>query len=153
MIRKFQGCIRLAFVLGIVSAGFPGFVFGHGKELEKKAGGAAVLEAGPHGGAVIDIGDGHFELVRESSGALSLYRLDGELKVIPAEDVDAAVIHMVGADKKVVSASMARTGGTDSAPLHFSVVPTAKGSTGFMAVISVSMGEQSQNLRFLVKGL
>ena len=152
MIRKFQGFIRLALVLGIVSMGFPGFVFGHGKELEKKAGGKAVQEAGPHGGAVIDIGDGHFELVRESNGALSLYRLDGELKVIPAEDVDAAVIHVLGPDRKVVIANMAKVGGSESVPLHFSIGPLLKGSTGFTAVISVSMGEQSQNLRFLVKG-
>ena len=153
MIVRFRGFSRLALILGIVSLGFPGLVFAHGKALEKKAGGSAVQEAGPHGGAVIDIGDGHFELALESNGALSLYRLDGELKVIPAEDVDGALVYMVGPDKKVVSANMAKVGGGGSQPLHFSIVPTLKSSTGFMAVISVSMGEESQNLRFLVKGL
>ena len=153
MMRRFRSFSRLAFVLSVVGLSFPGLVFGHGKELEKKAGGAVVQEAGPHGGAVIDIGDGHFELVLESSGALSLYRLDGELTVIPAEDVDGALIHMVGPDNKVVSASMAQVGGSGSEPLHFSIVPMLKSSTGFMAVISVSMGDESQNLRFLVKGL
>ena len=154
MTTKHRSIYQIACIVAIVNLGFPTLGFGHGKELEKKKGGPAVQEAGPHGGAVIDIGDGHFELVREADGALSLYRLDGELKVIPAEDVDAAVIHAIGTDKELMSVAMTKSGGNASAPLHFYGASTQlKTLKAYMAVISLSMGEASQNLRFLVKGI
>lgn len=145
---------QIACFVAIVSLGFPTLGFGHGKELQKKKGGSAVQEAGPHGGAVIDIGDGHFELVREDDGALSLYRLDVELNVIPAEDVDAAEIHAIGPDKELFKAAMTKAGGNASAPLHFYIAsPQLESLKAYLAVISLSMGEESQNLRFLVKGV
>jgi hypothetical protein len=127
-------------------------VSGHGKELEKKGGAAAAQEAGPNGGAVVDIGDGHFELVRDSSGALSLYRLDEALKPIPAEDVDRAQLHALTADGKLLNFEMQKAG-SGSATLHFSVDPKIKGSGNYLAVVSVSMSNESQNLRFQVKGV
>lgn len=144
---------RIVSILVLVSLGFASLAFGHGAALEKKsAGGGAVQEAGPHGGAVIDIGDGHFELVREADGALSLYRLDDDLKVIPAEDVDAAEVHAVGAGQQIVTSAMTKAGGDASSPIHFSIAaPQLKSLKAYMAVVSVSMGGVSQNLRFLVK--
>jgi hypothetical protein len=127
-------------------------VFGHGKELEKKGGAAAAQEAGPHGGAVVDIGDGHFELVREPSGVLSLYRLDDALKLIPAEDVDRAQLHAVTADGRLSNLEMQKAG-SGSVPLHFSVDPKIKGPGNYLAVVSVSMSNESQNLRFQVKSV
>lgn len=154
MTTQCRSISQIACIVAIVSLGFSTLGFGHGKELEKKKGGPAVQEAGPHGGAAIDIGDGHFELVREADGALSLYRLDGEMTLIPAEDVDAAEIHAIGPNKELFRAAMTKIGGTASAPLHFYIAsPQLKSLKAYMAVISVSMGEESQNLRFLVKGV
>lgn len=125
---------------------------GHGKELEKKTGAPGEQEIGPNGGAVVDIGDGHFELVRDPSGALALYRLDGDMKLIPAEDVDAVNLHAVTADGKISSFEMQKAG-SGSAPLHFVIDPKIKGSGDYLAVVSLSMGDESQNLRFQVKGV
>lgn len=127
-------------------------VSGHGKELEKKKGASGAQEVGPNGGAAVDIGDGHFELVRDPRGALSLYRLDDDLKLIPAEDVDAVQLHAVMADGKLLNFEMQKAG-SGSALLHFSVDPKIKGSGDYLAVVSVSMGDESQNLRFQVKGV
>ncbi len=143
---------RIVSIVVLVSLGLATLAFGHGAALEKKGGGGVVQEAGPHGGAVIDIGDGHFELVREADGALSLYRLDEDLKVIPAKDVDAAEIHAVGAGQEIVTSEMTKAGDDASSPLHFSIAsPQLKSLKSYMAVISVSVGGASQNLRFLVK--
>ena len=145
-----KGLILLTVSLGVVLLDAPQDAFGHGKELEKKGGGPARMEVGPHGGAVIDIGDGHFELARDPAGNLPLYRLDGDLKAIPAEDVDAAQFYALvpgGQTAKFVMESV-RSG---SEPLHFAVNPKISERGGYLAVISVSMGDESRNLRFLVK--
>ena len=146
-----KGLIAITVSWGVLSLVVPRYAFAHGKGLVKKAGGPAAVEPGPHGGAVIDIGDGHFELVRDPSGALSLYRLDTELTAIPAEDVDAAQLYAVVTGRQTVKLAMeaVRSG---SAPLHFSVNPKITGRGGYSAVIGVSMGDESRNLRFQVKG-
>jgi hypothetical protein len=153
MTRLSKTFSRIVSSVALVGLGFATLAFGHGAALEKKSGaGGVAQEAGPHGGAVIDIGDGHFELVREADFSLSLYRLDDDLVVIPAEDVDAAEIHVAGATQEVVTSAMIRAGGDASAPLHFSIAsPQRRSLKAYMAVISVSMGGASQNLRFLVK--
>ncbi|MEO8505075.1 MAG: hypothetical protein ABI609_14340 [Acidobacteriota bacterium] len=124
-------------------------VFAHGAALEKKSGGAAARERGPHGGAVLDIGDGHLELARDGTGALSLYRLDDSLAPIPAEDVDSAIVHALLADGTTANWSMDKIG---SAPeqSHFSVTPAAVRG-GFLAVVTVAMGDEVHNVRFQVK--
>ena len=142
--------ILLTVSLCVVSLGTPRDAFGHGKELEKKGGGPARVEVGPHGGAVIDIGDGHFELARDPEGNLSLYRLDDDLKAIPAEDVDAAQLYALMPGGPMVKFVMEAVR-SDSVPLHFVVDPKITQPGGYLAVISVSMGDESRNLRFLVK--
>ena len=145
-----KGLVVLTVSLAVVWLSAPRDAFGHGKELKKKGGGPAPVEVGPHGGAVIDIGDGHFELARDPAGDLSLYRLDSDLKAIPAEDVDAAQLYALMPGGPMVKFAMeaVRSG---SAPLHFVVDPKITQRGGYLAVISVSMGDESRNLRFLVK--
>lgn len=122
--------------------------YGHGATLQKKGSGQAAQERGPHGGAVIDIGDGHLELVRKSAGAFSLYRVDDTLHAIPAEDVDSAVLHAVLPGSEASNWAMDKIGAAPD-PAHFSVTP--KGVTrGFLAVVTVVMGDKVQNLRFQV---
>ena len=145
-----KGLILLIVSLGVLLLGAPRNAFAHGAQLEKKGGGPAAVEVGPHGGATIDIGDGHFELVRDAAGNLSLYRLDDDLKVIPAEDVDAAQLYAVIPGGQMVKFVMeaVRNG---SEPLHFVVKPNITQPGGYLAVISLSMGNESRNLRFQVK--
>lgn len=145
-----KGLIVLTVSLAVVWLGAPRDSFAHGKPLVKKGGGPAPVEIGPHGGAVIDIGDGHFELARDPAGNLSLYRLDDDLKAIPAEDVDAAQLYAMLPGGQMVKFVMeaVRSG---SAPLHFVVDPKITQRGGYLAVISVAMGDESRNLRFLVK--
>jgi hypothetical protein len=139
-------------VLGVLSLGASRDAWAHGKDLAKKqGGGAATFELGPHGGAAIDIGDGHFELVREAAGALSLYRLDTDLKAIPAEDVDAVQIYALTPGGDTVKCAMTAVR-SESAPLHFSVTPKIDQRGGYLAVVSIAMGDESRNLRFQVKG-
>lgn len=146
-----KGLILLTVSLGVVLLGAPRDAFAHGKELEKKKGGGpASVEVGPHGGAVVDIGDGHFELARDPAGNLSLYRLDDDLKAIPAEDVDAAQFYALMPGGQMVKFVMEAVQSA-SAPLHFSVNPKIKQRGGYSVVISVSMGDESRNLRFQVK--
>lgn len=126
----------------------------HGKGLVKKGGGPAPIEIGPHGGAVIDVGDGHFELTRDGDGALALFRLDSDEKVIPAEDVDSAELYVLTPSGPPGRAAMAAIKGTDEkTPLHFRAAPTAGIRGGYLAIISVTMGETSRNLRFEVTGI
>ena len=146
-----KGLIAVTVSLGILSLVVPRYAFAHGKGLVKKAGGPSAVELGPHGGAVVDIGDGHFELVRDAGGALSLYRLDIEMQAIPAEDVDAALLYAMLPSGQMVTFVMAAVP-SGSAPLHFSVNPKITGRGGYSAVIGVSMGDESRNLRFQVKG-
>jgi hypothetical protein len=144
-----KGLILVTVSLGVALLGVPRNVFAHGKELEKKAGGPARVEVGPHGGAVIDIGDGHFELARDPEGNLSLYRLDDDLKAIPAEDVDAAQLYALmpgGQTEKFVMNAVPSA----SVPLHFAVNPKISLRSGYLVVIGVSMGGESRNLRFQV---
>jgi hypothetical protein len=143
-----KGLILLTVSMGVVLLGTPRNVFAHGKELEKKAGGPARVEVGPHGGAVIDIGDGHFELARDPEGNLSLYRLDDDLKTIPAEDVDAAQLYALTPGGQTVKFMKAVP--SASAPLHFAVNPNITQRGGYLAIITVSMGNESRNLRFQV---
>ncbi len=133
--------------LGFVLLGTPRNAFAHGAQLEKKGGGPASVEVGPHGGAVIDIGDGHFELARDPGGTLSLYRLDDDLKAIPAEDVDAAQLYVLMPGGQMAKFVMEAVRGT-SAPLHFAVNPKIAQRSGYSVVITVSMGGGSRNLRF-----
>jgi hypothetical protein len=144
-----KSLILLTMSLGVVLLGAPRNVFAHGKELEKKAGGPARVEVGPHGGAVIDIGDGHFELARDPDGNLSLYRLDDDLKAIPAEDVDAAQLYALMPGGQMVKFFM-KSVPSASAPLHFGVNPNITQRGGYLAIITVSMGNESRNLRFQV---
>src|SRR5438046_4084335 len=109
MMLALRALMLLTVSLGIVFLGAPPDAFGHGKELEKKGGGPTREEVGPHGGAVVDIGDGHFELARDPAGSLSLYRLDDDLKAIPAEDVDAAQLYALMQAGQTVK--VAREGG------------------------------------------
>ena len=154
--RKIRGIgkrsLAVAVALASLLLGRADEVFGHGKELEKKKGASGTQEVGPNGGAAVDIGDGHFELVRDPRGALALYRLDEDLKLIPAEDVDAVQLHAITPDGKVLNFEMQKAG-SGSVPLHFGVDPKIKGSGGYLAVVSVSMSNESQNLRFQVKGI
>jgi hypothetical protein len=145
------GLIAVAVSVGGLSLAMSRHVSAHGKELVKKGGGPAAVELGPHGGAVIDIGDGHFELVRDRAGVLSLYRLDTDLKAIPAEDVDAARLYAMVPGGQTVNFPMEAVR-SDSAPLHFSINPKITERGGYLAVIGVSMGDDSRNLRFQVKG-
>lgn len=138
---------RVVVVLALQAAGAP-LAYGHGAALEKKGSGPAAQERGPHGGAAIDIGDGHFELVRETEGTLSLYRLDDDLHSIPAEDVDSAALHAVFPGGEVSTWGMDKLG-TEPDPAHFSVTPKGV-SRGFLAVVTVVMGGEVQNLRFQV---
>ena len=80
MTLALRALMLLTVSVGIVSLGAPPDAFGHGKESEKKGTGPARVEVGPHGGAVLDLGDAHFELARDPAGTLSLYRLDDDLK-------------------------------------------------------------------------
>lgn len=146
-----KGTVGIIASLGVLSLGAPRDVSAHGKELTKKKGGSAAVELGPHGGAVIDIGDGHFELAREPAGALSLYRLDTDLKAIPAEDVDAAQVYALTSSGQTVKFVMTPVR-SDSAPLHFSVDSKVDQRGSYLAIVSVTMGEASRNLRFQVKG-
>lgn len=139
----------ISLTLGVVLLGVPRNVFAHGKELEKKAGGPARVEVGPHGGAVIDIGDGHFELARDSGGNLSLYRLDDDLKAIAAEDVDAAQLYALMPGGQTVKLAM-QSSQSASLPLHFVVSPNITQRGGYLAIITVSMGNESRNLRFQI---
>jgi hypothetical protein len=41
----------------------------------------------------------------------------------------------------------------DSAPLHFSINPNMTQRGGYLAVIALSIGDASWNLRFQVKGI
>ena len=142
--------ILLTVSLGVVLLGAPRDIFAHGKELEKKKGGGpASVEVGPHGGAAIDIGDGHFELARDPAGILSLYRLDDDLNAIPAEDVDAAQLYALMPGGQTVKLAM-ESSRSASVPLHFSVNPKITQRGGYSVVISVSMGDESRNLRFQV---
>ena len=145
-----KGLVVLTVSLAVVWLSAPRDAFGHGKELKKKGGGPAPVEVGPHGGAVIDIGDGHFELARDPAGNLLLYRLDSDLKAIPAEDVDAAQLYALMPGGPMVKFVMEAVR-SDSVPLHFVVDPKITQPGGYLAVISVSMGDESRNLRFLVK--
>ncbi len=145
-----RGLMVLIVSLGIVFLSTPRNAFGHGKELEKKGGGPARVEVGPHGGAVVDIGHGHFELARDPAGSLSLYRLDDDLKAVPAEDVDAAQLYALvpaGQTAKFAMESV-RSG---SEPVHFGASPKIAQPGGYLAVVSVVMGDESRNLRFQVK--
>ena len=143
---RWMGCALLALALQASMGASPAHA--HGASLEKKASGPAAQERGPNGGAVIDIGDGHFELTREGDATLALYRLDDDLHAIPAEDVDSAVLH-AGLPSGVVSTWPMEKVGAEPNLVHFSVTP--KGSTkGLLVVITVAMGEKNQNLRFLV---
>ena len=146
-----KGSIAITVSLGVLWLGVPRYLFAHGKELVKKAGGPASMEVGPHRGAAISIGDGHFELVRDSAGVLSLYRLDDDLKAIPAEDVDAAHLYAVMPGGEMVMSVMERVR-NDPAPLHFSVKPNIRQRGGYLAIIGLSMGDASRNLRFQVRG-
>lgn len=151
MTTALKGTFVIIAALGVFLLGAPRDVLAHGKELTKKKGGPAAVEVGPHGGAAIDIGDGHFELVREPAGALSLYRLDTDLKAIPAEDVDAAQVYALTPGGQTVKFVMTPVR-SDSAPVHFSVNPKIDQRGSYLAVVSVAMGEESRNLRFQVKG-
>lgn len=141
--------VFLSFSLSFLLLGVPRDTFGHGADLKKKEGGPAGVEIGPHGGAVIDIGDGHFELTRENGADLSLYRLDEDLKTIPAEDVDSAELYVLLPGGKVVNLAM-HSSQSASEPLHFVVSPKITARGGYLAVVSVSMGKESRNLRFQV---
>lgn len=145
-----KGLILLTVSLGVVLLGAPRDAFAHGEQLEKKAGGPASVEIGPHGGAVIDIGDGHFELARDLAGNLTLYRLDDDLKPIPAEDVDAAELYALMPEGQTVKFVM-KAVKSASAPLHFGLNPKITQRGGYSVVIRVSMGGESRNLRFQVK--
>lgn len=150
MIFALKRLILLTVSLGVVLLGAPRDAFAHGKELEKKkTGGSAAVEVGPHGGAVIDIGDGHFELARDPAGNLSLYRLDDDLKAIAAEDVDAAQLYAFMPGRQTMKFSM-EAAASASAPLHFAVNPKITQRGGYLVVISVSMGGEPRNLRFQV---
>lgn len=142
--------ILLTVSVGVVLLGAPRDIFAHGKELEKKKGGGpAAIEVGPHGGAVVDIGDGHFELARDPAGNLSLYRLDDDLKAIAAEDVDAAQLYALMPGGQTVKLAM-ESSRSASAPLHFVVNPKITQRGGYLVVVSVSMSNESRNLRFQV---
>lgn len=150
MMLALRALMLLTVSLGIVFLGASTEAFGHGKELEKKGGGPARKEVGPHGGAVVDIGDGHFELARDPAGSLSLYRLDDDLKAIPAEDVEGAQLYALmpaGQTVKFVMEAV-RSG---SEPAHFDASPKIAQPGGYLAVVSVAMGDESRNLRFQVK--
>jgi hypothetical protein len=149
MTSALNGVIPLTLSLALLLLGASQDGFAHGEQLEKKAAGPASVEVGPHDGAAINIGDGHFELVRGPAGDLSLYRLDDDLKAIPAEDVDAAEFYALLPGGQTVKAAM-HVAQSDSVPLHFSVVPKITLRGGYSVVISVSMGNQSRNLRFQV---
>lgn len=150
MTSTFRGQLLIAMCAAALSLVAPRAALAHGKELEKKGGGPARAEPGPHGGAVIDIGDGHFELTSDGAGNLSLYRLDDSLKVIPAEDVDSAQIYaMLPGGKSMTFAMQAVTSAV--APLHFVAKSGITARGGFLAVISVAIAGQTQNLRFQVK--
>lgn len=146
-----KGTVVILASLGVLSVATPRDAWAHGEQLTKKAGGPAGVEVGPHGGAAIDIGDGHFELVRDAAGALSLYRLDTELNAIPAEDVDGAQLYALTPGGQTVKLLMTPVQ-SDTVPLHFSVKPNIAQRGGYLAVVSVAMGKKSQNLRFQVKG-
>ena len=150
MTLALRALMLLTVSLVIVFLGAPRDAFGHGKELEKKAGGPAQVEVGPHGGAVVDIGEGHFELARDPAGSLSLYRLDDDLKAIPAEDVDAAQLYaLMPAGQTVKFAMEAVRSGSE--PVHFGASPKIAQPGAYLAVVSVAMGDESRNLRFQVK--
>jgi hypothetical protein len=152
MAALLKGILAIMAVLGVFSLSASREALAHGKALTKKQGEPATVEVGPHGGAVIDIGNGHFELVRDSAGALSLYRLDSELKAVPAEDVDAAAIYVLTSGGQTVKFAMSPVR-SDTEPLHFSGKPAIAQRGGYLAVVSVAMGEESRNFRFQVKGI
>jgi hypothetical protein len=152
MTSALKGIVFMVAALAVFSLSASRDVSGHGRELRKKACAAAAVEVGPHGGAVIDVGDGHFELVRNAAGALSLYRLDTELKAIPAEGVDGAQVCAVMPGGKTVKLIMTPVR-NEFQPLYFSVNPNIAQRGGYLAIVSISMGEESpRNLRFQVKG-
>ncbi len=152
MAAALEGTCVIVAALGVFSLGAPREAMAHGKQLTKKAGGgAAPVELGPHGGAAIDIGNGHFELVRDPDGALSLYRLDSDLQAIPAEDVDAAQVYAVTPGRQTVKLVMTAVR-SESLPLHFSTKSAIAQRGGYLAIVSVAMGEEIRNLRFQVKG-
>lgn len=148
-----KGLLALVVAMGLLWIGGTRELSAHGKGLVKKGGGPAVVELGPHGGAVIDIGDGHFELVRDPDGALSLYRLDSELTAIPAEDVDAAELYVLGPAGPPTRFVMTAVKGVDEkTPFHFRAAPKVAARGGYLAIVAVGMGEVSRNLRFEVTG-
>lgn len=151
MAATLKGTFVIVASLGVFSLGAPREAWAHGEQLQKKQGGPASVIVGPHGGAVIDIGDGHFELVRDPAGALSLYRLDIDMKAIPAEDVDAVQVYALTPGGQIVKLVMTPVQ-SDSVPLHFSVNPNIAQRGGYLAIVSVAMGEESRHLRFQVKG-
>jgi hypothetical protein len=147
-----KGILVIIAVLGVFSLSASREALAHGRALTRKQGEPAAVEVGPHGGAVIDIGNGHFELVRDPAGALSLYRLASDLKAIPAEDVDAAEIYVLKSGGQTVKFALTPVR-SDTAPLHFSGKPPIAQRGGYLAVVSVATGEKSRNLRFQVKGI
>jgi hypothetical protein len=150
MTLALRALMLLTVSVGIVSLGAPPDAFGHGKESEKKGTGPARVEVGPHGGAVLDVGDAHFELARDPAGTLSLYRLDDDLKAIPAENVDVAQLYaLMPAGQTVKFAMEAVRSGSE--PVHFGASPKIAQPGGYLAVVSVAMGDESRNLRFQVK--
>jgi hypothetical protein len=108
------------------------------------------LEVGLHGGAFIYISDGHLELSRYQAGNLSLYRLGDDLKAVAAEDVDAAQLYALMPGGQTVKLAM-ESSRSASAPLHFVVNPKITQRGGYLVVVSVSMSNESRNLRFQVR--
>src|SRR4051794_28730868 len=145
-----RALMLLTVSLVIVFLCAPRDALGHGKELEKKGGGPTREEVGPHGGAVVDIGDGHFELARDPAGSLSLYRLDDDLKAISAEDVDAAQLYALMPAGQTGEFAMEGVRSV-SEPVHFGASSKIAQPGGYLAVVSVAMGDESWNLRFQVK--
>jgi hypothetical protein len=128
----------------------PASLRAHGNQLQTKRGEPVAVEVGPHGGGVVDVGDGHFELVRDPSGALSLYRLDANLLALAARDVRTAQLYILTTSEDALEMPMQAVD-SDGAPRHFGIDPGIRRRADYMAVVSVSMGGRPTNLRFLVE--
>lgn len=104
-------------------------------------------EKGPHGGAVVVIGDNHLEFtVDHASGEIVLYLLDKELNVIPMPETYSGVVYlnMTDGPKKTIDLEY----GTEGSVSYLDAETEIKEIGPFKAVVSLKNGDKRENLRF-----